>query len=64
MQIGTDYFASVTLPLSQLEDSLDCEEAIWSSRRVKWAIILALKSAAGWAGTEVSEGGPGEGDQC
>ena len=63
MQIGTDYFASVTLPLLQLEDSLDCEEAIWSSRRVKWAIILVLKSAAGWARTEVSEGGPGEGGE-
>ncbi|KAI5280385.1 Haus Augmin-Like Complex Subunit 4 [Manis pentadactyla] len=30
-----------------LEDSLDCEEAIWSSRRVRQAIILVLVQA-GW----------------
>lgn len=64
MQIGTDYFASVTLPLLRLEDSLDCEAAIWTSRRVKRAITLVLKSVTGRTGTEVSEGGPEEGGQC
>lgn len=61
MQIGTDYFASVTRPLLQLEDSFDCEEAIWSGGRVKQVSSLVLTSAAGWAGSEVSEGGTGEG---
>lgn len=64
MQIGIDYFASVTLPLLQLQDSFDCEEAIWSSRRVKWALILVQESVAGWVSTEVSKGGPGEGESA
>lgn len=57
MQIGTDYFASVTLPLSQSEESSDCKEAIWSSGRVKPAVVQVLKRAADQAGAGVSEGG-------